>query len=126
MAFGYYDDKNLNALFVATPDDPYQVAVFGDCAAEKSALGQRKLLATYMQTGLAAGALHAYGVALDPGNALYLSFQDTGAVRRLDVKNNYTPFSVLPPELVNSKRKRNASSIPLFWIILLIIHPIRR
>jgi hypothetical protein len=105
MCFGQYDDKNKNALFVATPDDPDQIAVYGDCAAEKSALGQRTLLATYLRNGSSTGAIHAYGVSINPGKALYVSFQDTGAVLRLDPKNNYAPFKTLPQDLRPLKRK---------------------
>jgi hypothetical protein len=105
MSFGIYDDKNKNALFVATPDNPDQIAIYGDCAAEKSALGQRTLLATHLRNGSSTGAIHSYGISINPGKALFVSFQDTGVVLRLDPQNNYAPFTTLPMDLRPLKRK---------------------
>jgi hypothetical protein len=104
MAFGEYDDKNKNAMYVTSPEGPYQVAVFGDCKKEKSALGQREPLALLVNRNHTPGAVHGYGIAIDPNAALYVSFQDTDSVLRFDPKNNFFPFANFLPDIRKLKR----------------------
>jgi len=62
---------------------------------KKVGLGRRKRIADLVKESAVPGARHGYGIGIDEGGHLYVSFQDTSVVLRFDPSKNYSPMHSL-------------------------------
>lgn len=103
MIISSYPGGNVSeALYVADASlHNSQVLVFDKCTEHGANKGKRRYLATAIDSYLNIGADHAYGLCFDYDQNLYVSFQHTDVVIRLD--KFFVPMP-LPPAFKRYRR----------------------